>query len=61
MRKQRIYVDTSVIGGCFDPEFEVWSNGLIDDFRKGRFFNGFNGVGPRKLIDMKRIIAVFVL
>ena len=37
MRKQRIYVDTSVIGGCFDPEFEVWSNGLIDDFRKGRF------------------------
>ncbi|MBW1698115.1 MAG: hypothetical protein JRH18_09195 [Deltaproteobacteria bacterium] len=37
MRKQRIYVDTSVIGGCLDPEFEVWSNGLIDDFRKERF------------------------
>jgi len=37
MRKQRIYVDTSVLGGCFDPEFEMWSNGLIDDFRKGRF------------------------
>ena len=37
MRKQRIYVDTSVLGGCFDPEFEVWSNGLINDFRKGEF------------------------
>ena len=37
MRKQRIYVDTSVIGGCFNPEFEVWSNGLVDDFRKGKF------------------------
>ncbi len=37
MRKPRIYVDTLVIGGCFDPEFEVWSNGLIDDFRKERF------------------------
>jgi hypothetical protein len=37
MRKQRVYVDTSVIGGCFDPEFEIWSNGLIEDFRKGRF------------------------
>jgi hypothetical protein len=37
MRKQRIYVDTSVIGGCFDQEFELWSNGLIDDFRKGKF------------------------
>ena len=44
MRKQRIYVDTSVIGGCFDPEFEVWSNGLIDDFRKGRFRLVLSGV-----------------
>lgn len=37
MRIKRIYVDTSVIGGCFDPEFEVWSNGLISDFRLGVF------------------------
>jgi hypothetical protein len=37
MRKRRIYVDTSVIGGCFDPEFEVWSNGMIEDFRTGKF------------------------
>ena len=37
MRKQRIYLDTSVIGGCFDPEFEVWSNGLITDLRAGKF------------------------
>jgi len=34
---QRIYVDTSVIGGCFDPEFQEWSNGLIEDFRKRIF------------------------
>ena len=37
MKKLRIYVDTSVIGGCFDPEFAEWSNALIDDFRKGRY------------------------
>jgi hypothetical protein len=37
MKKVRIYVDTSVIGGCFDPEFRTWSEGLIDDFRSGRF------------------------
>jgi len=30
-------VDTSVIGGCFDPEFRTWSNGLIEDFRARRF------------------------
>jgi len=37
MKKQRIYVDTSVIGGCFDLEFKTWSNGLMKDFRLGHF------------------------
>ena len=32
----RIYIDTSVLGGCFDPEFAAWSNGLMRDFRAGR-------------------------
>jgi hypothetical protein len=32
----RIYIDTSVLGGCFDVEFAKWSNGLIADFRAGR-------------------------
>lgn len=35
MKKPRIYIDTSVFGGCFEPEFEVWSNGLMDDFKNG--------------------------
>ena len=35
MKKLRVYVDTSVIGGCFDPEFELWSNQLMRDFRTG--------------------------
>jgi hypothetical protein len=37
MKTPRIYLDTSVLGGCFDPEFAVWSNGLLDDFRASRF------------------------
>jgi predicted nucleic acid-binding protein len=37
MKKLRIYVDTSVFGGCFDVEFATWSNALMDDFRAGRF------------------------
>jgi len=37
MKRLRIYVDTSVIGGCFDPEFVTWSKGLIEDFQAGRF------------------------
>jgi len=35
MAGPRIYVDTSVLGGCFDAEFSPWSNGLVDDFRRG--------------------------
>ena len=31
----KIYVDTSVFGGCFDAEFEEWSNRLIEEFRLG--------------------------
>lgn len=33
MKVQRVYLDTSVLGGCFDPEFAPWSNGLVADFR----------------------------
>lgn len=37
MKKPRIYVDTSVIGGCLDQEFAEWSKGLLRDFQEGRF------------------------
>lgn len=37
MKIQRVYIDTSVIGGCFDLEFAEWSNGLIADLRDGVF------------------------
>jgi hypothetical protein len=33
--KQRIYIDTSVIGGCEDKEFSLWSLRLFEEFRKG--------------------------
>lgn len=37
MRALRVYVDTSVIGGCLDEEFHTWSNRLLRDFQEGRF------------------------
>ena len=33
--KQRIYIDTSVIGGCEDEEFSKWSVRIFDEFRQG--------------------------
>jgi len=35
-RKLRIYVDTSVVGGCLDEEFCGPSDNLMDFFREGR-------------------------
>ena len=37
MKQQGLYIDTSVIGRCFDEEFAPWSNGLMKDFRLGTF------------------------
>lgn len=37
MKKPVIYLDTSVIGECFDQEFSPWSNSLIEDIRNHHF------------------------
>jgi len=36
MRKIRVYIDTSVIGGCFDNEFLEGSNKLFEEFKSGK-------------------------
>lgn len=36
MLRQKIYIDTSVIGGCFDDEFSVASNKLFEEFKTGK-------------------------
>ena len=51
MKTQRIYLDTSVIGGCFDNEFEVWSNALINDIRRGLFYGVTSEVVEAEIFD----------
>jgi hypothetical protein len=31
--KLKIFVDTSVLGGCFDDEFKEWSNKLVNEIK----------------------------
>jgi hypothetical protein len=33
----RVYLDTSVFGGFFDPEFELWTKILFDKIMKGEY------------------------
>ena len=37
MRIQRIYIDTSVLGGFFDKEFDVDTQRLFDQVKKGEY------------------------
>ena len=46
-----MYVDTSVVGGCFDAEFAPWSLGLFEDFRLGNFAPVVSTVVAREMID----------
>lgn len=34
---ERIYLDTSVFGGYFEPEFELWTKVLFDRITKNEF------------------------
>lgn len=36
MKRLKVYVDTSVIGGCYDDEFKETSNILFDEFKSGK-------------------------
>lgn len=36
MKPIRVYIDTSVVGGCLDPEFREASTELFERFRDGR-------------------------
>lgn len=58
MKLQRVYLDTSVLSGCFDPEFAEWSNGLMQDFRNGRFRPVLSQVTATELQDAPERVQV---
>ena len=49
MKKLRVYLDTSVIGGCFDLEFEEWSGVLMNDFRSDRYLAVVSNVVEKEI------------
>ncbi len=51
MKKLRVYIDTSVIGGCFDEEFAEWSNLLFEEFKAGKKIAAVSKVTLREVED----------
>src|SRR5687768_5324850 len=33
----KLYLDTSIFGGFFEPEFQLWTHKLIDDILDGHY------------------------
>ena len=56
MKIQRIYLDTSVIGGCFDIEFSKWSNALFSDFRNRIFIPVLSNLVEAEIQDAPAVI-----
>lgn len=55
--KPRIYIDTSVIGGCFDDEFKEASLALFDEFEKGLKICVFSGMTVDELADAPKFVS----
>jgi hypothetical protein len=59
--QQRVYLDTSVIGGCFDEEFSLWSIKLFEDFQNGKKIAVISDLTRRELEfapkEVKNVIA----
>lgn len=51
MKKLRVYLDTSVIGGCFDKEFELESNRIIKNVNLGIFEGVISVITVNELIE----------
>lgn len=49
MKRQRIYIDTSVFGGFYDEEFEFYTKPLFDRIHKGDFIILFSSVTQEEL------------
>lgn len=49
MKKLRVYLDTSVIGGCFDKEFAHHSNALFEKIKKGEIIAVISDITAEEL------------
>jgi predicted nucleic acid-binding protein len=59
----RVYIDTSVIGGCIDQEFSEWSVKLFDEFKIGKKIAVISDItldelelAPRKVKNILQLI-----
>ena len=60
MKKQRIYLDTSVFGGYFDDEFQEFTRPLFERINKGEFTILLSAVLQRELKPAPKKIVLLI-
>jgi len=60
VRVQRIYVDTSVIGGYFDHEFREATRRLFDAFRRGEALMVLSTLTATELLKAPQRVRDFI-
>ena len=60
MKRLRIYIDISVIGGCLDKEFQNVSRQLIDKFKQGEMIVVISELTTLELKDAPREVRNIV-
>ena len=51
MRKLRIYIDTSVLGGYFDDEFSIDTKRLFEEILRGEYKLVISDLTEKELVD----------
>ena len=58
---ERLYLDTSVFGGYFEPEFELWSKMLLDQIKDGKYLLLYSQLTDNELNTAPRKVKNLVL
>ncbi|MCA2694397.1 MULTISPECIES: hypothetical protein [unclassified Microcystis] len=61
MKKLRVYLDTSVIGGCLDDEFSLESNQLMEAIKQEKFILLMSDIIVSELINASQAVKDILL
>ncbi|GBF80800.1 PIN domain-containing protein [Aphanothece sacrum] len=61
MKKLRVYIDTSVVGGCLDDEFSVESNKLMEAIKQEKFILLISDIIVNELINAPQAVKDILL
>lgn len=61
MQIQRMYIDTSVLGGYFDKEFEISTQRLFDEVKKGEYKVVISNVTEGELLNAPEQVKTLLI